>query len=230
MIRTLKRFIKGKFMDRTLHGLSMEERFSQHYRSGWWSANGESLSGSGSTMDATTEIRKQLIPFLEKWQVKQFLDAPCGDWNWMKTVTLPHDMTYIGADIVPDLVNTLNKEFTSQRVSFTQLDITADPIPAADMMMCRDALFHLCNEDIWRFVRNFVASDVPYLLTTHMPQVEENKDIITGKHRPLNLEIAPFKFEAPLDKFADYTPPRREKYLTLWSKEQLARALENAPS
>lgn len=228
MFGQIRRFIKGKILDHKLKGLSMEERFSDHYRSGWWFANGESVSGVGSTIQATTEIRQALVPFLIKWKVKRFLDAPCGDWNWMKTVELPEGMQYFGADIVPDLIADLQARHARDGVSFAQMDITADPLPAVDMMMCRDTLFHLSTQDIWRFVDNFVSSDIPYLLTTHMPQVKENHDIVTGKHRPLNLEAAPFCLAPPLDRFADFTPPRREKYMALWSREQLAEALKRS--
>jgi hypothetical protein len=222
MFGQIRRYIKGKFLDRRLQTMSMQERFVDHYRSGWWFANGESVSGSGSTMEATVHIRENLVPFLAKWQVTRLLDAPCGDWNWMKAVSLPPDLIYMGADIVPDLIADLSRRFSSDRVSFRQIDITCDPLPAADMMMCRDALFHLSHDDIRRFVANFLASGIPYLLTTHMPQVPENRDITTGKHRPLNLEAAPFQWGTPLDQFADFAPPRREKYMALWSRDQLA--------
>ena len=213
-------------MDRRLAAQSMEERFSSHYRSGWWFANGESVSGAGSTLAATTEIREALGPFLAKWEAKRFLDAPCGDWNWMSQVSLPDGLHYIGADIVPDLIADLQERHAGEGVEFVHLDITSDPLADADMMMCRDALFHFSNADIWRFIENFISSGIPYLLTTHMPQINANRDIVTGKHRPLNLEAAPFNFEPPLDRFADYTPERREKYMALWSREQLAAALD----
>jgi len=32
--------------------------------------------------------------------VEVFLDVPCGDFNWMKYVTLPHVAGYIGGDII----------------------------------------------------------------------------------------------------------------------------------
>lgn len=228
MIGRLSRALKGISLDRKLGNLSMEERFSDHYRSGWWFANGESRSGSGSTLEATEEIRAALIPFLEKWHVNRFLDAPCGDWNWMKSVQRPAGLHYIGADIVPELITELKETHASEQVEFMHLDITADPLPDADMMMCRDALFHLSENDIWRFFDNFLAADITYLLTTHMPQISANRDIVTGKHRPLNLEAAPFLLGKPIDGFTDYTPPRREKYMSLWSRDQIAEAVDRS--
>lgn len=226
MINRIQRYFKGLFLGKRLEGLSLQERFTQHYRSGWWFANGESVSGSGSTLDATQQIRAHLVPFLETWKVKRLLDAPCGDWNWMKAILLPADMHYSGAEIVPDLVKKLKAEFGAPDREFLHIDITSDALPRADMMLCRDALFHLSNADIWRFVDNFLASDIPYLLTTHMPQIPENKDIVTGTHRPLNLEAAPFFWGKPIDRFEDYAPPRREKYMALWSRDQLTAARE----
>ena len=228
MLQTLRRFLKRRKLDGKLEQLSMEERFTDHFKSGWWFENGESVSGSGSTMEATKEIREALPAFLAKYDVKTFLDAPCGDWNWMRTVELPEGVHYIGADIVPDLVAQNGEKYAGERVEFRHIDITSDPLPAATMMMCRDALFHLANADIWRFFQNFAASDIDYLLTTHMPQIGSNSDIVTGKYRPLNLEIAPFNMPAPRDRFADYHEPYREKYMALWTREDVAAMLKAA--
>ncbi len=224
MLNRISRFIKGTLMDRKLEKLSMQDRFSEIYRTGWWNDNQESVSGSGSTLDNTTLLRRDLVPFLDKWNVKRVLDAPCGDWNWMKEVALPEHIHYIGGEIVPDLVETLREKNTRQNVEFVLVDITADKLPDVDLMFCRDCLFHLSSTDIFRFIDNFIASDIPYLLTTNMPQIDTNREIVTGKHRPLNLQAAPFNLGEPLDRFADYEAPRREKYMTLWSRDQLIAA------
>lgn len=221
MLRKLSRFIHGRLMDKKLEKLSMQERFSEIYRTGWWYDNKESVSGSGSTLENTTLIRKNLGPFLQKWEVKRILDAPCGDWNWMKEVELPDGTKYIGGEIVPELIQKLQDQYKTENTSFQLLDITTDKLPEVDLMMCRDCLFHLSSDNITKFIDNFIASGIPLLLTTNMPQVETNKEIVTGKHRPLNLQNAPFFLGEPIDSFPDYEPPRREKYMSLWTRDAL---------
>jgi hypothetical protein len=37
-------------------------------------------------------------------EIKSIVDAPYGDFNWMKLLTLAPDVNYTGIDIVPDLI------------------------------------------------------------------------------------------------------------------------------
>ena len=64
----------------------------------------ESRSGHGSTVAYTRGLRKSLEQYLTKLNVKSFLDAPCGDFNWMRHLVLPPQTQYIGGDIIPELV------------------------------------------------------------------------------------------------------------------------------
>ena len=45
---------------------------------------------------------------------KNFFDAPCGDFNWMKLVNFD-DCKYIGGDIVNLIISNNNKEFSKQQ-------------------------------------------------------------------------------------------------------------------
>jgi len=52
----------------------------------WGSA--ESGSGTGSELAATENVSAYLPELFRRLQVSKFLDAPCGDWNWMRRVDL----------------------------------------------------------------------------------------------------------------------------------------------
>ena len=73
-----------------------------------------------------------------------------------------------------------------------------DRLPEADMILCRDCLVHFAFDDVFRALRNIAASGATYLVTTHFEGDRENRDIITGEWRPLNLERRPFGFPPPL--------------------------------
>lgn len=77
------------------------------------------------------------------------------------------------------------------------LDLTTSPLPAADLLLCRDALVHLSFADIGRALANLRRAAIPWLLTTTFPEEPSNEDIVTGDWRPLNLERAPFHFPPP---------------------------------
>src|SRR5262245_18390606 len=60
------------------------------------------LSGHGSTVESTTVLLHNLRQFLNDKPAIKFFDAPCGDFNWMKTFNFPTNCAYIGGEIVPD--------------------------------------------------------------------------------------------------------------------------------
>lgn len=214
---------RKKFERDGLSLVSPEERFNWIYRNRYW-GDGETLSGSGSTLDHTLNLRGNLLELVRRFGIKRFLDAPCGDFAWMRHVLNDMDVTYIGADIVAPIISGLQAEFETDKVSFVHLDITRDRLPQADIMMCRDCLFHLCYMDIARALRNFIDSDIPYLLTTtHINKSGfKNRDIQTGEHRLIDLFAEPFCFpDHPLERISDWIKPKPEKEMCLWSREQV---------
>ena len=185
------------------------------------------FSGGGSTLEYTVDVRKHLPIVFEQFDVKTFLDAPCGSLEWMETVLLEvPKLNYIGADIVEVIVNHHNKTYTDcANRNFVHLDITDDALPAADIWMVRDCFFHLPHEFTFLALRNFLKSDIKYILTTsHLTNVP-NGDIASGGFGLLNLFSSPFNFPDPLYRFDDWIqdgnshPPRE---MCIWSKEQIA--------
>jgi Methyltransferase domain len=183
----------------------------------WGSA--ESVSGPGSTLEYTENIRREIPTILRDRKIKSMLDAPCGDYNWARH--LPRDgITYIGADIVPALIKA-NAKYTDSTTSFRVLDIIEEPLVEVDLWLCRDCLFHLSNADIRKALANFRKSRIKYLLTTSHWQATANRDIKIGGFRLLNLELPPFSFPKPraaITDFIDGYPPR---ILGLWHRDDI---------
>lgn len=200
-----------------------EERFNWIYKNKYW-GEGETTSGSGSTLEHTANLRREIPALVEKFDIRVFLDAPCGDFAWMRHVIKDVPFEYIGADIVAPIVKDLQERYGNERIRFTHCDITTDKLPEADLMMCRDCLFHLCYIDIAAAVQNFLDSGIPYLLTTtHINNSGfRNRDIISGEHRLIDLFSPPFLFPSnPLYRIEDWVMPKPEKEMCLWSREQL---------
>jgi hypothetical protein len=60
---------------------------------------------------------------------------------------------YIGADVVPSLIASNREQFTRPGVHFIIADLTKDPPPRADLVLCRDCLVHLSlriAQQCWR--------------------------------------------------------------------------------
>ena len=66
-------------------GESMQQVFAGMYERRSW-ANAESASGDGSDLTQTKIVRRELSRVLAEFDIGTMLDAPCGDFYWMKEV------------------------------------------------------------------------------------------------------------------------------------------------
>ena len=200
--------------------------FTEIHRRNEW-GNSESRSGPGSTRARGADIRDALLELMERFSITSLLDAPCGDFNWMRDLSAAHGSTYVGVDIVEQLVSGNQRLYGDSRHRFLRCDITCDPLPAADLVLCRDALVHFSFADIEAALANFKRSGSRYLLATTFLQLQRNEDIRTGGWRPLNLERAPFELPPPIAMMDDIPTGAegvilRSKRLCLWKLEDLA--------
>lgn len=199
---------------------SNEEIFQEIYhRNGWGDA--ESASGTGSNLRATEALRSALPSLLTEIGARSLLDAPCGDFNWMRHVSLD-GVRYTGIDVVPEVVEA-NQRFADDRRTFLRLDLTADALPWADLILCRDALVHFPYRDIFRAVSNFRRSGATHLLTTTFPG-HANRDVkFMSPWRPLDLRAEPFNFPEPLRLINEQStePGAEDKSLALWRLSDL---------
>jgi len=158
---------------------------------------------------------------VRNYSIASMLDAPCGDFVWMRRVEFPEKFRYVGADIVAELVSELQAKHQSPTRQFIKLDVRTDRLPDVDLWLCRDCLIHLSNDDALSALRNFARSNIKYLLTTTYNFGYVNADIETGNFRALNLRKPPFLLPRPLALLKDYKYPATPRRLALWSRDQL---------
>jgi len=204
---------------------SIEDRFTAIYQTNYWGCK-ESVSGRGSNLEYTRNLRNKLPQVFAALSINTVFDAPCGDFGWMRHVVEETDIDYIGGDIVLPLVNSLNTQFRSPNVLFMHIDLTQGTFPRADMMICRDCLYHLSYSDTRKVLENFIASEIPYLLTTTQARASgsENKDIRTGDYRLIDLFAAPYGFPKDVALRIEDWMPEHEREMCLWSREQVIEA------
>lgn len=174
----------------------LEGIFSEIYHGNLWGES-ESVSGPGSSLAETAALRRELPGLLAALGVRTLLDAPCGDCHWILAAPLDLDL-YIGADLVPALIARNAAELGGPGREFRVLDLTRDPLPRADAILCRDCLIHFSYRFIRRALDNVRASGARYLLTTTYSGQSANHDILSGQWRPLDLELPPFGLPRPL--------------------------------
>lgn len=202
---------------------SRDERFREIFRRNHW-AGAESVSGEGAGREQTRGIEEALPAILQDLGVRSLLDLPCGDFAWMQHVDLP-GVQYIGGDLLPELIAENRRRHQTEHRAFRVIDLLSDPLPRADLILCRDCLVHLSFGDIACAIQNMKRSPITYLLTTTFPECEANEEITTGDWRPINLQGAPFGFPAPAlllnEGCTEGGGAFRDKSLGLWRIDRL---------
>jgi hypothetical protein len=183
----------------------------------------QSISGSGSSLKATEILREKLPKILSELEVKTFVDAPCGDCNWIRALDYVFD-EYIGIDIVPELIERLSAEIATPNWRFQVGDVVVDDLPRADAFLCRDCLVHLPLEFGLRAVANWKRAGFRYVISTTFPGAE-NLEARLGKWRKLNLQATPFNFPEPVvlirERAPDPADPNNAKSLGVWRTQDL---------
>jgi len=201
--------------------------FNEIYNDNLW-GDANSRSGTGSNLLQTEVIREEIPKIARNLRVKVILDAPCGDYFWMKEIKFELQKTiesYIGIDIVSSLINNNNRLYADEKTKFILTNLVTDVLPTVDLVLSRDFLVHLSYSDIFSVLRNLKLSRSKYLLTTTFANRMSNMDTYTGDWRPLNLELPPFNFPTPIclinEKCTENRGDYSDKSLGLWDFENL---------
>ena len=230
---TVNKATTGSRREKILGFEKPEDRFTEIYSSNHWNSS-ESRSGEGSTLENTQNIRVELPKILDRYAIKKMLDAPCGDFNWMKHVTRNTFIKYIGGDIVKPLIKYNQSEYGDNDTSFIHLDLTKNTLPKVDLLFCRDCLFHLSYRDISLVLNNFLGSSIPYLMTTSSaapsgPRIE-NSDIATSDWRLIDFFTEPFSLSQcdVLESISDeMVSLKAERSLILLNRATVQRVFKN---
>jgi hypothetical protein len=213
---------------RIAHSDNHAEVFTAIYETNHWDA-AESRSGPGSTLAYTKALRQELPRLFDRYRINSIFDAPCGDFHWMPDVLAHSQVQYLGGDIVPSLVAQHRRLHADERINFREFDLVRDELPAADLWLCRDCLFHLPYADIYAVLARFARSSIRYALLTNHRNLSgfTNHDIRIGGFRKLDLSAAPFGLMAePITRVTEGGAlGDGEHEMCLWERSQIAAAL-----
>ncbi len=172
----------------------MQDIFTEIYHTNYW-MGANSRSGQGSSLCSTSVIRTELSVLCDALQIKRMLDIGCGDYYWMQNVP---NCAYMGVDIVPEMIELNRKHYADKGHHFLCLDCVHDPLPEAEMVLCRDVIAHLNYKDACDLLRNIKNSGSKFLLITTHLETKENEQKHTGHHSPYNMTKSPFNLSDPL--------------------------------
>lgn len=162
----------------------------------------DSASGPGSALWAATECLELIDEVVATHKVRTILDLGCGDWHWMRMAgwrKFP-GVSYEGWDAHPGLIELLTRTYGDERTVFRQSDITTQPLPQTDLVICRDVLFHLPTDLALNVVNQLKRRDT-LLISTSFQTIRENTGIKpyiaieNWGYYNINLDIEPFNLK-----------------------------------
>lgn len=172
----------------------MENPFETIYRLNLWKGT-ESLSGQGSSLEATKEISEKLLVFVEEYDIQGVLDMACGDGWWM-----PNLPDYIGMDHVPLAIERA-KRFHPDR-EYLLKDIRDEDLPKRDLVILRDVIQHITLADGVKVIQNIKASGARWLAaSTYISG--ENIDIPEGGFYVPDMKEEPFNLGEEVEGWPD---------------------------
>lgn len=174
-----------------------EKIFSRIYEKKAWGVNdkGEGWSGPGSSLQQTQEYREFLKSFFLEYDIKSVVDFGCGDWTFSKVIDWS-GIDYTGYDVVPSVIDKNKANYLSENVRFICGNGLHLDLPKGDLLLCKDVLQHLSNEEIKLFLKQIPK--FKYVLVTNSvygPLQRVNQQITTGSLRPVDLSKPPFLLE-----------------------------------
>lgn len=229
----------NQYIDTVIKNKSIEQIFTDIYVSNYWiKEECESVSGTGSSLQATESQRKYIPALFNKYKIKRVLDVGCGDVNWMQQL-FPIFSFYLGIDVVKPLIETNTEKFKSnENVHFLHSEVTAikniDKYNF-DVVILSDVLVHLSFAEINHILDFLRKTNIKYLFITNYTQAKGNNLIISGKWRQLNMMKYPFFFKQPIDSILiedeyDFkVRGKKDKTLSLWKLNDELNTINKIP-
>ncbi|MFI0435523.1 MAG: class I SAM-dependent methyltransferase [Parachlamydiaceae bacterium] len=175
-----------------------EIKFSEIYDKAIWGRNEEGLgySGGGSSVKNAAAYMEFLQNFLKVNAIKSVVDVGCGDWTFSRYLDW-NGIDYTGYDIVKNVIERNLVSFSTPSIQFIHGNAVHMDLPEADLLICKDVLQHLSNEDVFFFL-NQIHKFKYCLITNDVDQTSmggANSQISSGGYRTLDLTAAPFNVD-----------------------------------
>src|SRR4051794_28041329 len=164
----LKRELRGQTDMLKDDNRSPTEIFSEIYRNNMWGGRpGELYSGLGSDDEISAEFVQVVRGCIETHDIRSVVDLGCGDFRVGAQLLRP-GLSFIGVDVVPALVESHQRTFARDGVSFQVADIIDDELPEGELYLLRQILQHLSNNQIGRVLAKL--NDKPHVvIAEHHP-------------------------------------------------------------
>jgi SAM-dependent methyltransferase len=180
------------------HTAALRDTFSRIYGDETWTDKLPDMprSGRGSLYEHSRSVVQFVEDSIERGDVTSIVDVGCGDLTYMSKIApvVSGAVAYVGYEIVPELVA------EHQRLPWGEFrfgDVTAPGFRAdADLVIVKDVLFHLDDEQVGAALANLAASNWRFLLLTSTDnETNEGRTFDRWHFAPLNLLLPSYSLE-----------------------------------
>jgi SAM-dependent methyltransferase len=177
------------------HSTSLQKTFSDIYADGTWTdaIPGMPRSGRGALYERSQPVAAVIRELVADGEVRSIVDVGCGDLTWISEVdeVTAGAVRYLGIDIVAALIEE-HRRLPWGR--FIVGDATAPRFRVdADLVLVKDMMFHLTDEQVALALDNLAASAWRLLiLTCSDTPGNEDREFDRWHFAPLDLTKAPY--------------------------------------
>jgi SAM-dependent methyltransferase len=166
---------------------------------GWGRAPDGRPFYSDSPAKLTEPIRVVVSDFIKARSIQSVVDLGCGDFELASGIDM-HGATYVGVDIVPELIAWNRAQFERPDRQFVVADIVEDALPDAELCMIQTVLYILSEQDVRRVLAKL--GKYRYVIATdgqpHIPEeARRNIDKKTDKYTRHDYYNNGFYLELP---------------------------------
>ena len=192
-----------------------------------------SVSGNGSRISTTNNLRKELKQLILKYNIKTIVDCGCGDFKYLSEMKeFLHDNieAYIGIDVVEELININNEKYGNSKIKFICQDISETSVRNADLVICKEVLIHLPTQKCINFFNN-IKKGAKYILTSSYRKLCEpykSKNITMNSYSYFKLGACyclrlfeePYNFPGPLEVITEVDGDN-DKKMYMWDANDI---------
>jgi hypothetical protein len=147
------------------------------------------------------------------------VDYGCGDWQFSRLINWD-GVRYLGLDIVDSLIEHNLKTYRKDNITFEVVGGTPAQLPDAELIILKDVLQHWSYQSIRSFLPKIARYKFALITNCVNPNgPTDNRDILDGDFRPLDLTQPPFSCE--MAKVFEFTNRRGVfglRHIPRWKK------------
>jgi hypothetical protein len=175
--------------------MNVQDRFTEIYKKSEWGKSESSdqlfYSGPGShNLEVVSSYVTAVVGYLNSFDIKlNAVDLGCGDFAVGSKIR-KYFNNYIACDIVEPLIEFNKEKYKDLCVDFFVLDIIKGELPSGDIVLLRQVLQHLSNEQIAQITLKLKSKYKYAIITEHIPlnqNFKPNKDKPQGHDVRLDL-------------------------------------------